>query len=164
MSLFGNERHRSMLVQKTLEGLRQEGIDIRKFPLNQLSKFIQFVATYSPADVKVFFSYVVTAFDSGYFSMSKSNFSAMTQIFGLFVKSGYLSPGQSNKFLLSYLFSLKNMMFPGGGKEEILNPNDLIKITWSLMIMQNPGTMTIPLLPKLIEQLSHFSRPEQPLS
>jgi len=55
-------------------------------------------------------------------------------------------------------------MFPDGGKEETLNPTDLIKITWSLMIMQNPGTVTIPLLPKLIEQLSHFSRPEQPLS
>jgi hypothetical protein len=93
MGLFGNERHLSMLVQKTLDGLREETIDIRKFPLIALSKFIQFVATYSPADVKVFFSYVVTAFDNGYFSISESNFRAMTQIFVMFIKSGYMGPG-----------------------------------------------------------------------
>lgn len=40
LQLFDNERHRSILVQQTLEGLRNEQIDIRKFPLGQLSKFI----------------------------------------------------------------------------------------------------------------------------
>ena len=82
----------------------------------------------------------------------------------MFVKSGYLSPDQSNKFLLSYILSLKNTILPGGGKEEMLNPSDIIKITWSIMIMQNPGSVTIPILPKLLEQLCSFNRPGEPLS
>ena len=46
----------------------------------------------------------------------------------------------------------------------MLNPSDIIKITWSIMIMQNPGSVTIPILPKLLEQLSSFNRPGDPLS
>jgi len=46
----------------------------------------------------------------------------------------------------------------------MLNPSDIIKITWSIMIMQNPGSVTIPILPKLLEQLSSFNRPGEPLS
>lgn len=159
LQLFENDRHRSMLVQQTLEGLRSDSIDIRKFPLNQLSKFIQFVVTYSPSDVKVFFKYVITAFESGYFSMSKSNFASMSQIFVMFVQSGFMSPGQENKFLLSYLLSLKKTIFPGGGKQEMVSNRDIIKITWSMIVMQEPGQMNNPLLPKLLEQLHCFDRP-----
>lgn len=67
MELFENDKYRQRLVQKTLEGLRKESIDIRTFPPAQLAKFVQSVATYHPEDVKVFFNYIVTAFDSGFF-------------------------------------------------------------------------------------------------
>jgi len=40
MELFENERHLKIFVQKTLEGLKNEQIDIRKFHLPQLAKFI----------------------------------------------------------------------------------------------------------------------------
>lgn len=109
------------------------------------------MVTYSPSDVKVFYKYVITAFESGYFTMSKSNFASMTQIFAMFVKSGFMSPGQENKFLLSYLLSLKNTMFPGGGKQEMISNRDIIKITWAMVVMQEPGQMSNPLLPKLLE-------------
>ena len=151
MDLFENEKYRQRLVQKTLEGLRKESIDIRTFPPAQLAKFVQSVATYHPEDVKVFFNYIVTAFDSGFFSMTKSNFSSMTQIFVMFVQKGFLGPGQQNKFFYSYLLSLKNTILPPGGKEERLDSRDLIKVTWSLINMQAAGSLTIPLLPKLLE-------------
>ena len=71
MLLFShNEKYVQMLVQKTIEELRLNKIDIRTFPLNQLSRFIHYVALYEPQEVKVFFNYVVTAFDSGYFKMT----------------------------------------------------------------------------------------------
>ena len=69
IEFFENERHRSMLIQKTLDGLRAETIDIRMFPLGQLAKFIEYVVLYQPKDVKVFFNYVVTAFDTGFFKL-----------------------------------------------------------------------------------------------
>jgi len=60
--------------------------------LNKLSKFISYVAIYEPSEVKVFFNYVMAAFDSGYFKMTQGNFEAMSQIFVMFVKNGFLSP------------------------------------------------------------------------
>ena len=56
-------------------------------------------------------------------------------------------------------------MFPGGGIEEYRIENrDLIKITWSLITMQDAGNLTIPLIPKLLEQLKSFERANQPLT
>jgi len=45
-------------------------------------------------------------------------------------------------------------MHPAPGKEEILDSRNLIKITWALVAMQQPGDISIPLLPKLLEQIS----------
>lgn len=143
-----------------MEGLRNEKIDIRTFPQTQLAKFVEFVSIYQPSDVKVFFNYVVTAFDSGFYTMTKQNFVSMSQIFFLFVKNGFLSPDHQNKFFFSYLVGLKKTMYPGGGKEHMLDSRDIIKVTWSLIAMLKPGKMQIPLLPKLLEQLSKFDRPD----
>jgi len=108
MHLFAdNERYMSMLVQKTMECLKQEKIDIRTFQLYQLSEFVNFVAIYDPKEVKVFFNYVVNAFESGFFTISATNFRPMSQIFVMFVKNGFLSPDQHNKFYFSFLLGLK---------------------------------------------------------
>ena len=53
MDLFENDRHRKVFVHRTLEGLKSEGIDIRKFQLAQLAKFIKHVSIFEPSDVKV---------------------------------------------------------------------------------------------------------------
>ena len=81
-----------MLVQKTIEGLREEQVDIRKFPLKTLSIFINYVSIYEPTEMQVFFKYIMMAFDSGYFKVSQTNFMHMSQIFNMFVKDGYLGP------------------------------------------------------------------------
>ena len=52
-----------------MDGLRAETIDVRLFPLGQLAKFIEYVVLYQPKDVKVFFNYIVTAFDTGFFKL-----------------------------------------------------------------------------------------------
>ena len=74
-----------------MDGLRAEPIDIRLFPLGQLAKFIEYVVLYQPKDVKVFFNYIVTAFDTGFFKLKQNNFVPLTQIFVMFVKNGFLS-------------------------------------------------------------------------
>ena len=101
--------------------------------------------------MKVFFNYVMTAFETGYYKVTESNFVPMTQIFVLFVKSGFLSHEQQNKFFYAYVLSLKKAMFPAGGKEEPVSNKDIIKITWSLINMEESGNLTIPLIPKLLE-------------
>mmetsp|Transcript_22069 Transcript_22069/g.29502 ORF Transcript_22069/g.29502 Transcript_22069/m.29502 type:complete len:107 (+) Transcript_22069:1318-1638(+) len=106
----------------------------------------------------------MTAFNSGFFSITPSNFAPMTEIFVLFVKNGFLSPEQQNKFFLSYVLALKKTMLPSRGKEEKIDSRDLIKVTWALSLMEKPSSLSIPLLPKLFEQLAHFERPSQPLS
>jgi len=108
MQLFAdNERYISMLVSKTMEGLKQDKIDIRTFPLSQLSRFINYVAIYEPREVKVFFNYVIKAFESGHFKVSTTNFLPMSQIIFMFVKNGFLSPDQQNKLYFSFLLGLK---------------------------------------------------------
>ena len=52
----------------------------------------------------------------------------------------------------------------GADSESKIDPRDLIGITWSLICLQKTGSMSIPLIPKLLEQLKTFNRPEQPLS
>ena len=88
----------------------------------------------------------------------------MSNIFYMFVKNGFLSPDQQNKFFYSYLLGLKKTIFPGGGKEQMLGSQDMIKITWSLVAMQEAGKMNIPLIPKLFEHLASLDRPTEPLS
>ena len=92
----------------------------------------------------------------------------MTKIFVMFVRQGFLGPQVKNKFLLAYLLGLKNTMYPknatGADSESKIDPRDLIGITWSLICLQKTGSMSIPLIPKLLEQLKTFNRPEQPLS
>ena len=92
MELFDNERHRKVLVNKTLECLREETIDIRKFHLAQLAKFIKYVSVYQPSDVIVFYNYIMTAFNSGFFKINKVNFNPISDIMLMFVKNGFLSP------------------------------------------------------------------------
>ena len=92
MELFDNERHRKVLVNKTLECLREETIDIRKFHLSQLAKFIKYVSVYQPSDVIVFYNYIMTAFNSGFFKINKVNFNPISDIMLMFVKNGFLSP------------------------------------------------------------------------
>ena len=41
---------------------------------------------------------------------------------------------------------------------------ELIKIAWSLIVMQRPGKVSNPLLPNVLTQLYSFSRPDQPLT
>lgn len=106
----------------------------------------------------------MTAFESGFFKMTEATFAPMTRILVLFVKSGFLNPEMQNKFFFSYLLTLKRTMYPAPSKEEQVDNRELIKITWSLINMQAPGTLSIPLIPKLLEQLSNFERPDQPLS
>ena len=164
MDLFENDRHRKVFVHRTLEGLKSEAIDIRKFQLAQLAKFIKHVSIFEPNEVKVFFNYVITAFKSGFFSINSGNFGPITDIVVLFVKNGFLGPDNQNKFFLSYVLALKNAILPSRGKEQKLPASDLIKVTWALVAMQAAGTLTIPLLPVLLEQIASFKRPEAPLS
>jgi len=67
-------------------------VDIRKFQLVNLAKFIGFVAVYQPDDVKVFHSYVMMAFNSGFFTVTPQNFITMSEIFYMFVKNGFVGP------------------------------------------------------------------------
>ena len=164
MELFENDRHRKVFVQRTLEGLKSEAIDIRKFQLAQLAKFIKHVSVFEPSEVKVFYNYVITAFKSGFFSINSGSFGPLTDIVVLFVKSGFLSPDNQNKFFLSYVLALKNTILPARGKEQNLPASDLIKVTWALVAMQSAGTLSIPLVPVLLEQIASFNRPEAPLS
>ena len=96
--------------------------------------------------------------------MSANNFVPMSQIFVMFVKNGFLSPEQQNKFFFSFVLGLKQNLLPGGGIELKLDNRDLIKITWSLITMEDAGSLTIPLLPKLLEHLATFDRPDNPLT
>lgn len=164
MELFDDERHVSLIVQKTLDSLRSEEIDIRTFPLNQLSQFITYVATYEPHEVKVFFNYVMAAFESGYFKMTPGNFDQMSQIFVMFVKNGFLGPEKQTKFFYAFCLGLKQHLFPEIGVEKRLDSRHMIQITWSLITMQEAGELTIPLLPKMLEHLKYFDRPGQPLT
>ena len=67
--------------------------------------------------MKVFFNYVVTAFDTGFFKLQSKNFVPLTQIFVMFVKNGFLNSDQQNKFFISYMLGLKQTILPDGGKE-----------------------------------------------
>ncbi len=46
----------------------------------------------------------------------------------------------------------------------MLDAQRIISIVWSLVVTQKPGTISNPLLPKLLVQLASFDRPEEPLS
>ena len=88
----------------------------------------------------------------------------MTSVFYLFVKQGFLTPWIEDKFSLNYILQLKYEMFPKNKNMQKLPPRDLIKIAWSLMVMQRPGKVSNPLLPNVISQLHKFDRPNMPLT
>lgn len=163
LGLLQNDRHKSLLIQKMLDNLRSQSIDIRKFPLKQLAELIDNVEKYQPADLKVFYNYVVAAFDSGFLKITAGSFQSMSKIFVLFVKSGFMSPGEKSKFVYSYLLSLKKTLDVTGGKDGKLDNRDLIPVTWALVCLQPAGELSTPILPKLFEQLTEFERPEAPL-
>ena len=118
---------------------------------------------HQPKDLKVFFTYIDTAFQAELFKVTPANFQPMLDMLYLFVKEGFLTPDKTNKFYFTYLLALKNEIMKTSAESRI-NSDNLIYLTWSLMAMETPGAKMCPLLPKLLEQLYSFNRPEKPLS
>ena len=118
---------------------------------------------HQPKDLKVFFTYIDTAFQAELFKVTPANFQPMSDMLYLFVKEGFLTPDKTNKFYFTYLLALKNEIMKTSAESRI-NSDNQIYLTWSLMVMETPGAKMCPLLPKLLEQLYSFNRPEKPLS
>lgn len=62
------------IVARSLDGLKHHQIDIRLFNFPQLTTFVGYVAQYQSKDLKVFYNYILTAFESGYFNVGPKNF------------------------------------------------------------------------------------------
>lgn len=87
--LFGQNEIGKELVIACLDDLRGERLDIRKFNLNQLCKFIDNVAYHTPNELPVFFNYTENALDSGFYKlMNSDDFNNLAEIIYIFTREG----------------------------------------------------------------------------
>ena len=68
----------------------------------------------------------MTAFNSGFFKINKVNFNPISDIMLMFVKNGFLSPDSQNKFFLSFVLALKDIIHPTNAKGEKIDSRNLI--------------------------------------
>ena len=159
--IFKEQDLQQRLLVVTMEGLRQQQINIKKLSLNQLALLVDLVAKHQPKDLKVFYTYIDAGFEQRVFDVRPSSFGPMSDLICLFVDQGFLVPSKPSNLYLTYLLSLKNELVSSDSR---LSDDKVISVAWALMAMEAPGARTNPLLVKLLERVHKFERADKPLS
>ena len=143
--------------------MRENKFDIRRFNFTQLSQLTHLVAEHQKNDLHVFFKYILSCLDQDYYPkrVLTENFSSFSHLFHLFVSQGFIAPQYLTRFYYTYVLILKEKV----ERESIqaVSYNELVDVLWALIVTEE-SQLKNPLIPKLLERLHDFKRPEKPLT
>ncbi len=164
MENFEEAKLRQRYVTSLMKALRENKFDIRRFNFVQLSKLVQLVAQYQKADLHVFFRYVLSCVEQEYFpkKVLREQFTSFSRLFHMFVREGFISAETPTRLYFSYVLTLKEKMETEGGAKAV-SFDEIVHLLWALMATEDE-VMQNPLIPRLLERLHEFKRPESPLS
>jgi hypothetical protein len=80
----------------------------------------------------------------------------------MFVREGFISAEMPTRLYFSYVLTLKEKMETEGGAKAV-SFDEIVHLLWALMATEDE-LMQNPLIPRLLERLHEFKRPESPLS
>jgi hypothetical protein len=89
LELFNDSNSCQSLISSAINALRSQQLDISKFSLAELATIVDFVATYESSENPVFFNFVDSCLESGFYKMQTSNdFDNFANLVYVFTKEG----------------------------------------------------------------------------
>jgi len=124
LNMIDDPSLKKRIMDSIMDNLKQKKLNIRKFSLEQLCELVDAVAEHRPEDLSVFYEYIETGLESGFFkNMRRLEFKKLQKMFCLFSDRGFISRQGAevenpSKFYTVFLLALKDQLFDPTKKDE----------------------------------------------
>jgi hypothetical protein len=153
LSFCVDDEQRRQMLSSTLDHLRSKRKDIKQWQPKELASLVKEVAEFDAKELSSFFNYAEAALDLKFFEITPSNFYSYADMFCSFASNGLIS--SRSTFYRRFLIAMKEVLYPSrksksdAAKTGQINQTQLIKITWALLLTEDPTAYT-PFSLKLI--------------